>query len=383
MLEGLDEIDWSKLSHAYGEATDVPGQLRGLVSEDKEERSQAFGELCGGILHQGTIYEATAFVVPFLIELLKSTDLLDKNEILILLAQIACGTSYHDVHQHARIFREKAKTEEWQGKIREELVWVENAKAAVQAEEPLYLELLSEPDSSIREASAYVLARLPQRSALVAEAIWKRFLMESAMPVKVSLVLSLGIRAPSNEMGRLMELFAAASDKSIVLAAAISVVNLAPAEAPQNVIEFLVKALGQQDKFPAFSKTIRVTMEDFDWCTMEILGKLTGDAAAIAEKEIGMGLRGTDPKHSLACVETLLRLAFGTGVPRGTAFKSLTDKQRRTVRILAKNPGIWDQSIGGMRLPNVQTALLLRSCGLPDKLGEFTEFAADTGKKSL
>jgi len=26
MLDGLDEIDWSKLKHAYGPATDVPGQ---------------------------------------------------------------------------------------------------------------------------------------------------------------------------------------------------------------------------------------------------------------------------------------------------------------------------------------------------------------------
>ena len=32
MLENLDRIDWGKLSHAYGPATDVPDQLLALAS---------------------------------------------------------------------------------------------------------------------------------------------------------------------------------------------------------------------------------------------------------------------------------------------------------------------------------------------------------------
>ena len=70
MLEGLDSIDWSSLSHAHGPATDVPRLLRSLLSEDEDARLQACAELHETIWHQGTVYSASAAVVPFLFELL-------------------------------------------------------------------------------------------------------------------------------------------------------------------------------------------------------------------------------------------------------------------------------------------------------------------------
>ena len=38
MLEGLDTVDSASLCHAYGEATDVPGLLRALMSPDPKVR---------------------------------------------------------------------------------------------------------------------------------------------------------------------------------------------------------------------------------------------------------------------------------------------------------------------------------------------------------
>ena len=67
LLKGLDDINWSELSHAYGPATDVPENLRKLLSIDKEEWENAYGELAHSIWHQGTVYSVTEFVVPFLI----------------------------------------------------------------------------------------------------------------------------------------------------------------------------------------------------------------------------------------------------------------------------------------------------------------------------
>jgi hypothetical protein len=64
--DGLDDIDWASLSHAYGPADDVPGLLRLLASPDAEERSTADWELNGSIVHQGTLYEATAPACGFL-----------------------------------------------------------------------------------------------------------------------------------------------------------------------------------------------------------------------------------------------------------------------------------------------------------------------------
>ena len=59
MLEGLDDIRWHELTHAYGEASDVPALIRDLVSPDQSRREAAYAALFANICHQGgTIYEA-------------------------------------------------------------------------------------------------------------------------------------------------------------------------------------------------------------------------------------------------------------------------------------------------------------------------------------
>ena len=98
MLEGLDDIDWHSLNHAYGPAEDVPGSLQRTTSDDATTRKEAFHAFYGNIYHQGTVYQASAYAAPFLISLLGEPMVADKWEILGLLASLAEGTSYHDVH---------------------------------------------------------------------------------------------------------------------------------------------------------------------------------------------------------------------------------------------------------------------------------------------
>lgn len=56
----LTEIDWSRLSHAYGPATDTPGHLRRLFEDDEDRWAEAIDHLGGAVIHQSTIYPATA-----------------------------------------------------------------------------------------------------------------------------------------------------------------------------------------------------------------------------------------------------------------------------------------------------------------------------------
>ena len=65
-LDDLHAVDWAGLQHAYGRATDVPGQLRALLSADAAERGQALWELYGNIYHQGSRFQASCHVIPFL-----------------------------------------------------------------------------------------------------------------------------------------------------------------------------------------------------------------------------------------------------------------------------------------------------------------------------
>ena len=108
MLEGLDDIDWSSLTHAYGDAGDVPGVIRARASTDAEEAKEAEFELFGNIWHQGTVYEATAPAVPFLVELAERPETHDRPGLLMLLGAIAEGTSYLEVHEELYDAAEKA-----------------------------------------------------------------------------------------------------------------------------------------------------------------------------------------------------------------------------------------------------------------------------------
>ncbi|MCL2646693.1 MAG: hypothetical protein FWD61_06775 [Phycisphaerales bacterium] len=98
MLDGLDLIDWASLQHAYDSAVDVPDLLRDLASTNEEKRKNAIYRLFGNIWHQGTVYPATAAAVPFLYELLNAPNVSAKSEIACLLACIAAGTGYLEVH---------------------------------------------------------------------------------------------------------------------------------------------------------------------------------------------------------------------------------------------------------------------------------------------
>ena len=91
MLDGLDQIAWKRLSHAYGPATDVPALIRRLTNGSSDEREEALGELHGNIWHQGTVYEATPYAVPFLLEVVTDPRIPDRHYVLSLLQAIAEG----------------------------------------------------------------------------------------------------------------------------------------------------------------------------------------------------------------------------------------------------------------------------------------------------
>lgn len=107
------------INHGYGPASDLPAILRALASGDKKQREQALWELHGNIWHQGTQYEATAYAVPFLLELVRSNP--DEfGEVLGLLALIANGRSYLEVHGKLSTMSDK----EYRLKLAEELEWI-------------------------------------------------------------------------------------------------------------------------------------------------------------------------------------------------------------------------------------------------------------------
>ena len=135
MLEGLEDVPWRNLHHAYGEASDVPALIRGLVSPEADVREKALWELYGNIWHQHTVYEATSHAVPFLVEIAVSPDVPDDTRagVLQLVADIADGSSYVDVHEP--VFEGMGVDLGFEpGQLERELEWVRRAREAVRNE---------------------------------------------------------------------------------------------------------------------------------------------------------------------------------------------------------------------------------------------------------
>ena len=91
LLAGLEEVDWSELSHAYGPATDVPDLLRAFAFGSHQEREEAREAWSGSIIHQGTYSSAAVAVVPFLAEIILAPSVPDRFDLINEVQWIASG----------------------------------------------------------------------------------------------------------------------------------------------------------------------------------------------------------------------------------------------------------------------------------------------------
>ncbi|MFJ7497633.1 HEAT repeat domain-containing protein [Streptomyces sp. NPDC097727] len=88
MINDLDSIDWSSMSHAYGTAVDVPVWLRAMASPDPEVRKRALGDFYSAAHHQGDVYACTAASLPFLFALADDPTAPDRASAVELLLSI-------------------------------------------------------------------------------------------------------------------------------------------------------------------------------------------------------------------------------------------------------------------------------------------------------
>ncbi|MFF3302018.1 hypothetical protein [Streptomyces sp. NPDC002908] len=88
MINDVDTIDWSSMSHAYGAAVDVPVWLRGMASTDGEVRRKALDDYYGAAHHQGDVYPCTVASLPFLFALADDPTAGDRASVVGLLLSI-------------------------------------------------------------------------------------------------------------------------------------------------------------------------------------------------------------------------------------------------------------------------------------------------------
>lgn len=72
---GLDDPRWSRLSHAYGAATDIPAKLRALAfstAPAPDYEAEPWFSLWSSLCHQGDAYDASYAAVPHLVAIATS-----------------------------------------------------------------------------------------------------------------------------------------------------------------------------------------------------------------------------------------------------------------------------------------------------------------------
>lgn len=328
MLDRLDDIPWNCLTHAYGSAKDIPDLLRSLRTEPTETGEDLpLWQLFSNIWHQGTVYEATAYAVPFLIELAACPQVPDRIIILELLALIATGSSFRQVHgdvMNEPDFAERKAVE---------LEWVEQAHAAV-ARGVGALLAMTEEKSDIRLAAAHLLALLPEHREIVCARLRIMTKAETGSLQRAGLLLLLGLADDRSEAALAMLSDATLSDDPMQRhGAAFSYAYLKPDPLPDLARAAILEAIARDDLEKSFDGIPWDVTADIDreklYACLDAASREEAATTGIVAVETGKATRQT--------VDTVLNLIFPLRQRQTPllAGSELSPLQKRAVRAIS------------------------------------------------
>lgn len=304
MLEKLDYIDWSELHHAYGTAEDVPDQLRALINERPGLNQGALWELFGNIWHQGTVYEATAYAVPFLIELAGNRSTPNRLGILHLLSVIAQGRSPQ---------------------------WAAKVHAAVRSGAGLLFSMTEDP-GGVALATTNVLARLPECRERIRPRIRELFTHSTEPITRAGLLLLMQETNDRTDYAVAMMRQSLSRSEVERHAAALTIATVFGTESPIWAEDAIVEALLVADVEEEF---VGLPWDAGGIDRARIITRLREPVRArVVDSLIGT-LLGESPRDAQVCA--LLDTLFGTQFHQGCviAASQLTVEQRRAVRAFA------------------------------------------------
>lgn len=365
MLENLDKIDWHQLNHAYGEASDVPELIKALASDNEGARRGAIYELYGNIWHQGTVYEATSYAAPFLIELLESNEIQDKHEILILLFHLANGHSYKEVHRsiQARFFgEEEVNSLQYQAEMQVELFWVQQAHNAVAAGMPVYFQLLELADPKTRRCVPYTLSALAEHATEIIPIVQARLETECDPQVRASLLLCMGVlvgKQAEQHSQIFGDMLKAENEHALVrLATAMALVMTSNSAPPLEAVQRLVETIANPEEVEEAYNGLPWSNSGIVADMSMVLCNLEPESAGIALAPCLEALKKATSYSALNLTNALLYFVFGRSpVQKGMTVHDLTDTQKTVLTTIAACDQAW--------VINVNMSHILQAFGLP------------------
>ncbi|KAK1181396.1 HEAT repeat domain-containing protein [Streptomyces sp. NBS 14/10] len=306
----IEDVDWASLKHAYGEATDVPGILGALRSADVEDRNGAFYDMYGSLCHQGSVYEATAAAVPFLVDIVVEPGYPDREDLLSFLGHVCHGGDTG----HAA------------------------ALAAMAVQVPRLTPLLRDGDPGVRLRVLWALSSAELREAADDVA---RLTADPEPSVRAGAWLALG----EMDAGRLSadcdEADGGEADGAVRLAWALARASRGGAE----VADTLTGLLRDGESLPRLHEWTRELTRDSPLAHCETL-LASGDASLeLLDVVCALLVAETDEDRAMSQYEMLLAATFGPqareSLPTSFTRDDLDPRQRRVLAAIAASDAAW------------------------------------------
>lgn len=369
MLDGLDNIPWKTLNHAYGSAEDIPDLIRALTYDSDNIREKTLYTLYSNIWHQGTVYQATAYAVPFLIELLSASNVTRKYDILIYLSHLAEGNSYLDEYGELLFNDDKQETEAYKNQL-EELNHGKRTRHAVRDGIETYFQLLFNKQEELhtRMAVPYLLAKFPEHHSVIVPRLKQVLPDEPHRLIRASIIQALRYLQHGQGTTYYLEPYLAPDEDLIVRAcSAMAVAQIKEKNTPSRVITLLLSLLKN-------SSTVDEDYEQLTWSEGDIMGDICKalmhvgyDKLKPVIPDITGVLRRVDFFNALTCVDALLYIVFG-GIPLSATQTSqdLTHHQRLVLEAVLNSPNTWRISLNsGETMLNGNIGTMMEAYNLP------------------
>jgi hypothetical protein len=235
VLDGLDEVPWAQMTHAYGPADEIPSLVLDLIDPDPAKRETALDGFYGAVHHQGDVYECTLAVLPFLVRLVQVVEWPGRGPVIALIASIG-GEQGED--WDAPDPDSDATATDSAGLDGAELTTCQRARLAVAAEQAVWVGLLDDQDSEVRDAATLVLTVCRNRAdadAAVA-ALRRRYAVEPVTSVRSQILTAIGrlgsLADPAHVATWLHELISRENDPLVQLTAVARLARISGPELP-------------------------------------------------------------------------------------------------------------------------------------------------------